>query len=105
MAERHLIKGIDNNCEAVRAAVRRAEQSGVAGPKRLAPLIKGIDNSSGTARGVRRPAEENGVTWPKRLVPLINGIDNTTVEAARSRLRIEAHPLESTRAVHPTRLR
>lgn len=52
MAERNLIKGIDNNCEAVRAAVRRAEERGVVW--RSPPLIRGIDNSCAAVRAAMR---------------------------------------------------
>lgn len=76
-----LIEGIDNSCEAVRAAVRRAEERGVVW--RSPPLIKAIGNDS---EALRR-AERAGVAWPKALV--IKAIGNDCAAVRATALRAE----------------
>lgn len=70
MAERHLIRGIDNSCAAVREAVRRTKEKGIVDLRIPTELIRGIDNSTVRHASVRSRA---GAGQP---AVLIRGIGN-----------------------------
>lgn len=78
-AEKHLIKGIDNTCDAARALARRAEENGVGWRK--PPAIRGIDNDREAVRVSVVRAERNDRT-PS---PLGGAAPNDTFEVVRER--------------------
>lgn len=73
MAKTDLIKGIDNTCEAVVRAVKRAQATGFAG--RTRPPLKGIDNADVKPIRMRTtfPTASGDLAAPPSEEPSIRG--------------------------------
>lgn len=71
MAERHLIRGIDNTCAAVHEGVRRVKEDGIVHLRCPAEPIRAIDNATAV-----RHASDRSRSGTAQPVFLIRGIGN-----------------------------